>query len=39
MLGKFFTFSSRLGTINDSFVNKFAQINQKYEIEKAKILD
>ena len=30
---------TKLGSLNDDFVNKFAAVNQKYEIEKAKILD
>ena len=29
----------KLGTLNDDFVAKFVTFNQKYEIEKAKILD
>lgn len=29
----------KLGTLNDDFISQFNTLNQKYEIEKAKILD
>ena len=33
------TYITKLGSLNDDFVSKFGTVNQKYEIEKAKILD